>query len=229
MTLDYVLIPIQILTLKGLTLREKILLSLVASFNKKGLRMSNDKLAEILNICPSRVSKILKNLKRKQCVKIEKPQSPWRVIYLLQNAKVDDILLHTKRQSKNILLCPLEPSTLAQRANITKRTKDTAAAHTKKPLCDIPPTKEQVKAYSFTRGFPNFDAKHFVEWYAANDWCHKDGEPVLNWKQTVLSWLRRDQAKEQQAQAAKPAPKRGDPDWLPDEQEAEAIMKNVGL
>ncbi len=124
MTLDYIFIPIQILTLKGLTLREKILLSLVVSFNKKGLRMPNDKLAKILDICPSRVSKILKNLERKSCVKIEKPQSRYRAIYLLQNAKVDGVLLTTKRQSKTDLLCPLEPSTLAQRANITKGTKE---------------------------------------------------------------------------------------------------------
>lgn len=82
-----------------------------------------------------------------------------------------------------------------------------------------------MKDYSTTQGSPDFDAKHFVEWYAANDWQHKDGKPVQNWKQVVLSWLRRDRAKEQQAQAAKPEPKRGDPDWLPTEEEADAIMK----
>ena len=120
MTLDYLHIPIAILRLPGLNLRQKLLLGLVISFNEKGLRMSNDELAEIVDVCSSRISKIVKSLERKGYVKIKNPQSRYRVIYLLQNDKVDDILLSPLRQSKSILLSPSEPSTLALAPNITK-------------------------------------------------------------------------------------------------------------
>jgi len=228
--LNYITLPTAILRLKDLNLRQRILLALVVSFNEKGLKMSNELLGEILDVWPSRVSKLLKEMESKGYVRIENKQSQYRKIYLLQSAKVDNILLTTKRNSKSGALATKRPSTIAQSRHIIKRSKDAAAAHTtQRPMSSEPPTEEQVRSYTATRGFPNFDAKHFIEWYAANDWCHKDGEPVLNWKQTVLTWLRRDQAKEQQAQAAKPAPKRGDPDWLPDEQEAKRIFKEAGI
>jgi DNA-binding MarR family transcriptional regulator len=227
--LNYITLPTAILRLKDLNLRQKLLLGLIISFNEKGLKMTNKALGEILDVWPSRVSKLLKEMESKGYVRIENKQSQYRKIYLLQSAKVDNILLATKRNSKSGALATKRPSTIAQSRHLIKRNKDAAAAHTQKPMYSEPPTIKQVKDYSTTRGFPDFDAKHFVEWYAAADWRHKDGKPVLNWKQTVLTWLRRDQAKEQQAQAAKPAPKRGDPDWLPDEQEAERIFNEAGI
>jgi DNA-binding MarR family transcriptional regulator len=120
MTLDYILIPIQILTLKGYSLSKKILLSLVSSFNEKGLRMSNDDLAEILDVRPTWISELLCDLESTGDVEIKNRQSRHRVIYLRQNSKVGDILLSTKTESKKVLLSTLTGSTFDKSRNITK-------------------------------------------------------------------------------------------------------------
>ena len=51
-----------------------------------------------------------------------------------------------------------------------------------------------MKAYAGSRGYPQFDAQHFCDWYEANGWKRKNGKPVQNWKQTVLTWLKREKA-----------------------------------
>lgn len=225
MTLDFITIPATILKLDDLNLRQKLLLALIVSFNNKGLRVGNKELSVLLDVWPSRVSRLLKGLEEKGYVKIENAQSRHRVVHLLQSAQVEDILLATKRTSKSILLATLSTPTVALSSNTIEEVKDTAAHKCTLPVCERPPTEEEVLAYSITQGVSDFDAKRFVEWYTAADWRHKSGKPVLNWKQTVLSWLRRDKAKE----AVKPEPKRGDPDWYPTEEEAEAVMKEAGM
>lgn len=51
----------------------------------------------------------------------------------------------------------------------------------------IPPTLEEVKAYCKERN-NNVDAEKFYDYYAVADWKNKEGKPVRNWKQTVISW-----------------------------------------
>jgi DNA-binding MarR family transcriptional regulator len=134
MTLDnnfYVLISMPVFNLDDLNLREKILLALVVSFDSTdGLKISNTELARILDIWPSRVSRILKNLEQKGYITITGAQSKWRKIYLLQSAKVK-VLLTTLRESKKALLSRFDTSTVAQSSNRTTITKEkhTNAAH----------------------------------------------------------------------------------------------------
>ena len=52
----------------------------------------------------------------------------------------------------------------------------------------IPPTVEQVKEYAESIGYPDIDAAHFCEYYAANDWRRKDRKRMTNWKQAVVTW-----------------------------------------
>ncbi len=98
------------------------------------------------------------------------------------------------------------------------KNKDTSSKH-KKPVGFVPPTIVQVQEYAAKQSSPDFDAKFFVDWYAADEWHHKDGNPVKSWKQTVLSWLRKEKKNK------KPELKRGDPDWLPTEEEAIALLQ----
>jgi len=194
-------------------------------------------IARELRIAVNTVNHSIIQLKKSSYLICQKPEKYGRGhknYYQIKVSEIDTFTeekvseIDTFRRNKGIKNCDRKVSKTDTELTPLKNT--TATAHIpQKPLCDIPPTQEQVQAYSTTRGFPNFDAQHFVEWYAANDWRHKDGKPVLNWKQTVLTWLRRDQAKEQQAEAAKPEPKRGDPGWLPTEEEADAEMKAAGI
>lgn len=97
MTFDYIpSISMVIMKLKNLNLRQKILLGLVISFNEKGLKMGNKTLGEILDIWPSRVSKLLKDMESKGYVRINNKQSQYRTIYLLQSATVETFHLLLK-------------------------------------------------------------------------------------------------------------------------------------
>jgi hypothetical protein len=239
--------PREIILDKRLTPVEQDYLCLIAALqNAKDCTASNNWFATYFGVKRQTAQEIIGRLKGKNIIacKEQKQGSKTikRTIEIVDSSSRKLLLMNSDKVSRKRLptKAVFDSSGLAGNSDKVSRklpthktkvkTNTATAAHIpQKPLYDIPPTIKQVRAYSFTRGFPDFDAKHFVEWYAAADWRHKDGKPVLNWKQTVLTWLRRDQAKEQQAQAAKPAPKRGDLDWLPDEQEAEVIMKDVGL
>lgn len=65
--------------------------------------------------------------------------------------------------------------------------KDKDKDKEKKKRVLIAPTVEEVSAYCAERG-NGIDPKHFVDYYAANDWTKKDGTPVTNWKQAVITW-----------------------------------------
>lgn len=68
------------------------------------------------------------------------------------------------------------------------RPKDTPA---RGPKAFMPPTVEEVQAYAASRGNPNFDARRFVDGYAAADWHDSKGTRVRSWKQKyVMVWER---------------------------------------
>ena len=136
MTLDYIHLSVPILKLKGYTLSKKILLSLVVSFNSKGLRMSNDDLAEILDVRPSYISDLLVELESSGDIEIKNRQSRHRAIYLRPQSKVSDILLTTKTGSKNILLTTPAPSTYDSSRNITKELKKKHSCASRNSICD---------------------------------------------------------------------------------------------
>jgi DNA-binding MarR family transcriptional regulator len=134
-TLDFITIPTAILKLRDLNLREKLLLALVVSFNSKGLRAGNEELSVLLDVWPSRVSRLLKSLEEKGYVRIENPQSRYRVVHLLQSAQVEDVLLAIKRNSRSGALATLSTPTVALSSNTIEELKRTTA-HKAKPVCE---------------------------------------------------------------------------------------------
>ena len=71
-----------------------------------------------------------------------------------------------------------------------KRKKDTIQKKERADRKFTPPTIEQVRVYAESRGYPDFDAERFVEYYATAEWHDSKGNPVRNWKQKLLSvWL----------------------------------------
>jgi hypothetical protein len=99
----------------------------------------------------------------------------------------------------------------------------------RKPLVPfVPPTPQEVDTYAASISYqrPNL-GRDFCQRYEALDWCHKDGEPMDNWKLTVQGWRRRDEARATGGNGnGKPRePQRGDPDWLPSDQEADEALR----
>jgi len=208
--ISHITAPAAILKLKDINLREKLLLSLTASFNGNGLRAGNEELASLLDIRSDRVSTLLASLERKGYVQIEGRQSKYRAVHFRPNSKVGAELLMTKTKSKNALLMDLVGSTFDESQNINKKVSKRSM---RKQF--TPPTAAQVKEYAESRGYPNFDAEKFIAYYAAADWHDSKGNAVRNWKQKMLSvWLKGKNKSE---------PKRGDPDWLPSEKELDDI------
>lgn len=62
----------------------------------------------------------------------------------------------------------------------------------KKPFS--PPTLEDVIAYCKERNSP-VDPKTFYDYFTAGNWKDSKGKPVINWKQKLISWERRENGK----------------------------------
>ena len=54
-----------------------------------------------------------------------------------------------------------------------------------------PPTLEEVKAYVAENGY-HVDPEYFYSYYAKGEWIDGQGKPVLNWKQKLITWERKD-------------------------------------
>ena len=53
----------------------------------------------------------------------------------------------------------------------------------------VPPTFEEVKAYIVEKGYA-VNPQTFYDYFTAGDpkWVDKNGSPVLNWKQKIVTW-----------------------------------------
>lgn len=90
----------------------------------------------------------------------------------------------------------------------------------KKPKRFVPPTLEEVKAYVRERN-SGVDPVKFWEYYSAGGWKDSKGNPVKNWKQKLLTWEKKDGAKE-----GRNAPVSADPNkWLKDSKFSSAISE----
>lgn len=55
----------------------------------------------------------------------------------------------------------------------------------------VPPTLEEVTAYCTERNSP-VDPNAFYDYFTAGHWIDSKGQPVLNWKQKLITWERRE-------------------------------------
>lgn len=53
----------------------------------------------------------------------------------------------------------------------------------------VPPSLDEVADYCRQRG-NDIDPKQFIDYFAAGEWKDRDGKPVRNWKQRIISWER---------------------------------------
>ena len=89
-----------------------------------------------------------------------------------------------------------EPSASALRAPPSGAPGNKGKAKTKtrrrqNPPRFVPPTAEQVRAFAATKGYPDFDAQKFIDYYELGNWHDSQGRAVHNWKQKLLAvWLK---------------------------------------
>lgn len=51
----------------------------------------------------------------------------------------------------------------------------------------IPPTIEEVREYAKSRN-SNVDVQKFYDYYSVAKWHDRDGKPIKNWKQKLITW-----------------------------------------
>ena len=59
-----------------------------------------------------------------------------------------------------------------------------------------PPTLEEVKDYVRENGY-HVDPEYFYSYYAKGEWIDGQGKPVLNWKQKLITWEKKDAAQQE--------------------------------
>jgi hypothetical protein len=131
-----------------------------------------------------------------------------------QKAKSADV--STCQQCQHMSAMSAQAEAEVEEKEESKKKKPASRPRGRKPF--TLPTVEQVGDYAESLGYPNFDAKRFIEYYAERNWLDSKGQPVRDWKAKLRNVWLKDLKK----------PQRGDPDWLPTESEVEAIYSECG-
>lgn len=98
-------------------------------------------------------------------------------------------------RNRQALQCNTEDVTTKQICNVEKeKDKEIEKRDRKKSKKFVPPTLEEVKAYIAEKGY-HVDADFFWNYYDKGQWMRKDGTPVLNWKQTLVTWEKKESEK----------------------------------
>lgn len=81
--------------------------------------------------------------------------------------------------------------------NIIENNNNSARARTREGVVEfVPPSVEEVEAYSVAHGCP-LDAARFVDYYGAKGWM-AGKSPMKDWRAAVRMWSRRDRDKAEQ-------------------------------
>lgn len=184
-----------------LSLTERLLLCLILTFDSKGLKVNNSEIGKAINVSVFTVANALSSLRKRGLIQTEKAGSKYRKIRLnveallhLLRSEVEESYLTDLVNLLHSSSSKLPHSLGSEHKERSKRRDITA--HRKKPKPRkvhkfTPPTAAEVKAYAASRGYPDFDAERFVEYYAVNDWHDSKGNRVCNWKQKLLAvWLK---------------------------------------
>ena len=78
--------------------------------------------------------------------------------------------------------CGLNPESRIQNTEVEKERSIRKKA---------PPTREEVREYAESRNSP-VDPDRFFDFYSEGGWKDGNGKPVLNWRQKLITWERRE-------------------------------------
>jgi DNA-binding MarR family transcriptional regulator len=240
MTLYYIMLPIAILLLSDLNIRQKLLLALVIAFRDRGLKMSNGKLGEILDVKPSRISELLKDMELKKYIEITNKQSRWRRIYFRENPKVSREIPSTESESRKAILSTFTGFTLDESRNINKKNNNTLYTNFSFILRNGQAwTLPQVKLEEYKQTYPSLDVE--AELRKAAQWLKDNPQKrktVKGMPRFLGGWLGRAKPVQQkQNNKSRPFLKVEEAalcdkyiaENAPTEKEAEKLMQEVGI
>jgi len=140
---------------------------------------------EALNIDGSTIYKWLKKMEQMEMIKLNS-NSHYTIISI---SNYDTYNTFENGESSNQVTAIEQPSN----SHVTQTRKDKKEKESKeviekpKKIKFIAPTLDEVMEYAKSRNRPDI-AKQFFDYYSAGDWNKRDGTPVMNWKQTFVTW-----------------------------------------
>ncbi len=127
-----------------------------------------------------------------------------------QKAKSADV--STRQQCQHMSAMSAQAEAEVEGEEESRKKKPASRPRGRKPF--TPPTPREVEDYAESLGYTNFhNGQVFVDYYAPRGWRDMKGQPVRDWKAKLRNVWLKDLKK----------PQRGDSDWLPTEEEADAI------
>jgi len=189
----------------GLGIDSPVALGVVAlawSFDASGgLRASNNTLAHVFSVHRQNFIRVVSKLTDDGLVEVEKLPNgrvitvAAKVRRLMGSLKSETTESESSLKSETTSSLKSETKVVSSRRPKLKEVKGKvrgarSATRGKKPF--TPPTATEVADYADSLGHTIFDGERFVRYYEDLSWHHKRGGPVRDWRQTVRSWIRRD-------------------------------------
>lgn len=184
-------IPKEIWLNKELSALDKIIYAEIDSLDgENGCTASNEYLATFCDCSVTKVSLAISKLTEMGFIYVESFNGRRRVL--------KSRLLKNERQTlKNLKADFKKVNTIKIDDNIKDNNK------TYKSF--VAPTKNEIEAYCKEKGY-KIDISYFMSYYATGKdgkWIDRDGKPVKNWKQRVVTWASRDASRRTLPQSVK--------------------------
>lgn len=237
--IDYIRIDVEILSLK-ISDKAKLLLGLIKRFSNKSLMMSNSEIGALLNCSGDNIRRLLKETEK--FTRIENPQSRYRkIFYSNPNAGVEPDLLEPKCTSTKDSTRENEHATRENehaysnanaRHNI-KNINNTSSSfveywNSKGNLREILKFSDQRKTKLKTRMAERLFADNWrqvIDKISASRFC--TGHNGRKWKADI-DWILKNSTNYTKALEGKYDNNEGDIDFETTEEEAEALMAEIG-
>lgn len=204
---DYTTVSNTHLRDKSLSLKAKGMLTMMLSFSDDW----NYSISGLVAICKegrSAVEATLKELKEHGYLEVEKlppekgKRGTFEYVYNIYEVptsitKLDagnvcvenDAQLNTNKSIQN------ESGNGVEAEKESESIKD-CKPNTKKNKRFQKPTIEQIKEYATERGYPNFDAEYFWDYWESRGW-RRGGDTIKDWKAAFRNWVKRNKNQNQ--------------------------------
>lgn len=184
----YAVIPAEVRYCNELTANAKLLYGEISALcNKEGYCWAtNGYFAELYGVSNSTVSRWIKDLER--------------LGFITTKVNRNDRNEVTSRHIFMTTLCAKIDIPSPQKCSDPppKNAKDNNTSSNKPSPNNIrrfqKPTVEQVKEYATERGYPNFDAEYFWDYWESKGWM-RGRDRIRDWKATFRNWVKRNNDK----------------------------------
>ena len=203
---EFLVVPTWLLH-AGLTAQEILIYSFISYFcGKTGkFYFSNEQMAEMFELDPSNVSKILKKLKEKgfieSKVKVRAGGGTIRFVQIMQNGKGEiatsgrvktpkpyNEYKDNKYKDNYATRASREFSAGPELGSLPALAKRKTTPAQKEKVAPAIPSLEEVKAYRAGRRYSPINPQEFFDWYSTAGWQDRDGKPIKNWKLKFITW-----------------------------------------